>query len=179
MCNYRSMPETTDQPVAVRATAFIRASRWLHHPVRLGRYDAYWADGRVEFDVSLSKMMYRGHPADFAPIDESVHAHCPEVGTGRWVDEFGRVVEGPAQSDPNPPENGAGVRRKYGISRYETNPKAKRAWRLGGGAAGLGLGVLLITGPVSDGIAGFVGVIFCVGGLSSLAGLIPRKFRPW
>jgi hypothetical protein len=91
------MPETADQPVAVRATAFIRPSRWLHRPVRLVTYDAYWSDGRVVFDVSLIKMMYRGFPADFAPIDESVHAHCPEVGTGQWVDGYGRVVEGPTE----------------------------------------------------------------------------------
>lgn len=101
VCNYRAMPETVEQPFAVRATAFIRPSRWLHHPVRLVRYDAYWSDGRVDFDVSLTKMMYRGYPPDFAPIDESVHAHCPEVGTGRWVGQHGGVVEGPTQPEPN------------------------------------------------------------------------------
>ncbi|CAN7236253.1 hypothetical protein LJR078_000979 [Arthrobacter sp. LjRoot78] len=173
------MPETADQPVAVRATAVISPSRWLHRPVRLVTYDAYWADGRVEFDVSLSKMMYRGFPADFSAIDESVHAHCPEVGTGPWVNEFGGVVEGPTQTDPNPQGNGGGERRKYGVSRYESNPRANRAWRLGRGLAGLGLGAFLATGPVSDGIGGFVGVIFCAGGLASLAGLIPRKHRWW
>lgn len=173
------MPETADQPVAVRATAFIRPSRWLHRPVRLVRHDAYWADGRVDFGVSLSKMMYRGFPADFAAIDESVHAHCPEVGTGQWVDDFGRVVEGPTEINRNPPGNFGGERRKYGVSRYESNRKANRAWRLGRGVAGLGLGVFLTTGPISDGIAGFVGVIFCAGGLASLAGLIPRKHRWW
>ncbi len=173
------MPQTADKPFAVRATAFTRPSRWLHRPVCLVRYDAYWADGRVDFDVSLSQMMYRGYPADFAAIDESVHAHCPGVGTGRWVDEFGGVVEGTTQIDPNPQESGGGRRRKYGVSRYESNPKAARAWRLGRGVAGLGLGIFLATGPISDGIAGFVGVIFCAGGLVSLAGLIPGKRRPW
>ena len=152
---------------------------WLHRPVRLVRHDAYWADGRVDFGVSLSKVMYRGFPADFAAIDESVHAHCPEVGTGGWVNEFGQVVEGPTQIDPNPPGNRGGERRKYGVSRYESNPNANRAWRLGRGVAGLGLGVFLATGPISDGIAGFVGVIFCVVGLASLAGLIPGKYRWW
>jgi hypothetical protein len=173
------MPETVDQPVAVRATAFIRPSRWLHRPVRLVRYDAYWGDGRVDFDVSLSKMMYRGYPADFAGIDESVHAQCPEVGTGRWVDEFGGVIEGPTQPDPNPLGNGGGERRKYGISRYESKAKANYAWRLGGGVASLSLGVLLITGPISDGIAGPVGVVCSLSGLASLASLIPSKHRPW
>ena len=173
------MPETADKPVAVRATAFIRPSRWRHRPVLLVTYDAYWADGRVGFDVDLSTMMYRGFPADFAAIDESVHAHCPEVGTGQWVDDYGRVVEGPAEMNPNPPGNRGGVRRKYGLSRYESNPKVKRAWRLGRGVAALGIGVFLTTGPVSDGIGGFVGVLFCVGSLASLAGLIPGKRRPW
>jgi hypothetical protein len=116
------MPETVDQPVAVRATAFIRPSRWLHRPVRLVRYDAYWGDGRVDFDVSLSKMMYRGYPADFAAIDESVHANCPEVGTGRWVNEFGGVVEGPTQPDPNPPGNG-GTRTAFQPLRYTGLPR--------------------------------------------------------
>jgi hypothetical protein len=173
------MPETVDQPLAVRATAFIGPSRWLHRPVRLVRYDAYWADGRVDFDVSLTKMMYRGYPADFAPIDESVHAHCPEVGTGRWVGQHGGVVEGPTRPEPNPPETYGGRPRKYRPAKRRPNPKVNRAWRLGRGVAGLGLGVFLTTGPISDGIAGVVGVIFCAGGLASLAGLIPGKNRPW
>lgn len=173
------MSQTADQPVAVRATAFIRPSRWLHRPVRLVRYDAFWADGRLDFDVSLLKMMYRGFPADYAPIDESVHAHCPEVGTGQWVDDYGRVVEGPTEINPNPPGDRGGVRRKHGVSRHDSNPKLKRAWRLGRGVAGLGIGVFLTTGPVSDGIGGFVGVMFCIGGLASLAGLIPGKNRWW
>jgi hypothetical protein len=173
------MPETADQPVAVRATAFIRPSRWRHRPVRLVTYDAYWADGRVDFDVSLTKMMYRGFPADFAPIDKSVHDHCPEVGTGQWIGDYGQVVEGPTQVDPNAPGNRKGVRRKYGVSRYEPNPKASRAWRLGRGVAGLGIGVFLTTGPASDGIGGLVGVLFVISGVASLAGLITGKRRPW
>lgn len=178
-CNIQSMPETVDKPVAVRATAFIRPSRWRHQPVRRVRYDAYWADGQVDFDVRLSKMMYRRSPADFAVITASVDAHCPQVGTGRWVDEIGRVVEGPAQPDPNPLGNRAGERRKYEVSRHESNTKTKRAWRLGRGVAYLGIGVFLTTGPIRDGIAGFVGVIFCIVGLASVATLVPRKNRWW
>lgn len=173
------MPENADQPVAVRATAFIRFSTWRHRPVRLVTYDAYWADGRLDFAVDLPAMMYRGFPADLAAIDESAHAHCPEVGTGQWVDDFGRVVEGPTEINPNPPGNRGGERRKYGVSRYRPNTKANRAWRLSRGVAGLGIGVFLTTGPVSDGIGGVVGVIFCIGGLGSLVGLIPRKHRSW
>ncbi|MFE4836340.1 hypothetical protein ACFRAU_16875 [Arthrobacter sp. NPDC056691] len=133
----------------------------------------------MDFDVSLSQISYRGYPADFAAVDESVHAQCPEVGTGRWVDEVGRVVEGPTRTDPNPSGNRGGERRKYGVSRYESNLKANRAWRLGGGVIALSVGVVLTTGPISDGIAGFVGVLCHISGLASLASLVPRKYRPW
>lgn len=173
------MPEVADHPVAVRATAFIRPSRWLHRPVRLVRYDAYWADGRVDFGVDLSKLMYRGYPADFAVVDQSVHAYCPESGTGQWVDEVGRVVEGPAETDPNPPVIVGGTPRKYGVPIFESNTKTNRVWRLGGGAGGLTLGVYLMTGSASDGFAGFVGLLCFIVGLSSLVGLIPKKYRPW
>jgi hypothetical protein len=150
------MPERKDWPVAVRATAFIRPSRWLHRPLRLVRYDAYWANGRVDFNVRLSQVMYRGHPADFAAIDES-----------------------PAELDPKSAAGAGGVRRKYGVSRYQTNKKLDAAWRLGGGGAGTGLGTLLLTGPMSDGPVGFVGVLCLLGGLSALAGFIPKKYQPW
>lgn len=178
LCNYRSMPESVDHPAAVRATAFIRPSKWLHRPVRLVQYDVYWADGRVDFGVNLRQMMYRVHTTDFAAIDEAVHANCPETGTGQWVNESGSIVEGPAATE-RPSGNSRGVRRKYGVSRYQPSTKADRMWRLGGGTAGVGLGIFLTTGPISDGIAGFVGVLFCVFGLVSLAGLIPRRYRPW
>jgi hypothetical protein len=116
MCNYRFMPETADHPVAVRTTAYIGPSRWLHRPVRLVRYDAQWADGRLDFGVDLAQMMHRGLPADFAVIDERVHSHCPEVTTGQWVDEAGRIVEGPTETNENPSGNHAGTPRKYGVS---------------------------------------------------------------
>ena len=91
------MPQPAEKPVAVRATAFTRPSRWLQRPVRLVRYDAYWADGGVDFDVSLSQMMYRGYPADFAAIDEAVHDHCPEVGTGSgWASSAASLRDPPS-----------------------------------------------------------------------------------
>lgn len=69
------MPETVDQSVAVRAMAFIRPSKWrIYRPLRLVCYDDYWGNGRVDFGVCLSKVMYGGYPADFAAVDESVHA---------------------------------------------------------------------------------------------------------
>lgn len=168
----------SNQPVAVRATAFIKPSRWLHRPVRLVRYDAYWADGRVDFGVNLRRMMHAVHTTDFAAIDANVHANCPETGTGQWVNEYGSVVEGPTATEV-PSANSQGVRRKYGVSRYQPNTKANRMWLLGGGTAALGLGAFLTTGPISDGVAGFVGVLFCIFGLASLAGLIPKTYRPW
>jgi hypothetical protein len=171
------MPGTLDLPVAARATAFIGPSRWLRRPVRMVRYDACWPDGRVEFNVSLSKAMYRGWPADFAPVSDSVHAHCPDVGTGQWVDERGQVTEGPALGDPNPPLRG--IPRQHGATRRDLTPKARLAWRLGGGAALIGLGVLLLAGPAGDGIGGAVGAVCCLSGVAVLAGLVPKSRRRW
>ncbi|WP_457965621.1 hypothetical protein M1E17_04035 [Arthrobacter sp. D1-29] len=70
------------------------------------------------------------------------------------------------------------MRRKYGVSTYASKAKADRLWQLCGGVAILSLGVYLTTGPINDGIAGFVGVLCCVFGLASLAGLILGKHRP-
>ncbi len=124
--------------------------------MHLLRYDAYWADGRVDFDVSLSKMMYRGSPADFAAIEESVHDCCPEVGRGQWVGEFGGVVAGPIQPEPNPPGNVRGTPWEYGVSSYESYKKANRKWCVGFGLAGLCLGLYLLARPLGDGLVGFV-----------------------
>ncbi|MGY4857704.1 hypothetical protein [Cryobacterium sp. AP23] len=170
------MPATRQvQPVAARATAFIGSSRWLNRPVRMVRYDALWPDGRVEFNVSLTTAMYRGWPADFAPIEDSVHDNCPEVGTGRWVNEFAKVIDGPAERDPNPPV--VGIRRVFGATRREPNPRVRRAWRLSVGVVGLGLGILLLIGPARAGVIGLPGALCCFVGLMALAGLIPVKRR--
>ena len=173
------MPETVEHPVAVRAMAFTRPSRWRHRPVRLVRYDAYWAGGRVDFDVNLSKLMYRGSPADFAAIEESVHDHCPEAGTGHWVGESGAVVAGPTQTEPNPTGNVRGTPSKYGVSHYESYKKSGSRWRVGFGATSLSLGLYLVIGPLSDGFAGFVGALCVIFGLSALAGLLPKKYQWW
>ncbi|MBT2585585.1 hypothetical protein [Arthrobacter sp. ISL-95] len=166
------MPETLDLPVAVRATAYTGSSKWLRRPSRFVRYDACWADGRVEFGVSLTQAMYRGHPADFAAIDESVHSHCPEVGTGLWVDDSGQVAEGPDQPGPS----GSGGRpRKYGFSRSESSAKWSYGFQLGGGVLGVGLGALLIMGPLNVWWAGPLGVVCFLSGLAALTGLVMRK----
>lgn len=148
--------------------------------MRVIRYDAYWADGHVDFDVSLSKMMYRGSPADFEGIEGKVHDHCPEVGTGQWVGERGGVVEGPAKPEPNPPLNVRGTPWKYGVPRYKPNTKTYRNWRIGFGVVSLSLGLyILFPEPISDGFAGFVGVLCFIFGLSALSGLVPKKYRWW
>jgi hypothetical protein len=165
VCDHRLMPATTDHPVAVRATGFIGESRWRRRPVRRVLYDACWADGRVEFDVSLTAAMYRGWPADFGPIEDSVHANCPEVGTGRWVNGFAAVVDGPEVENPNPP----GPR----------SSRARLAWRLSLGVVLLGVGILLLTGPAGDGVLGGVSALCALAGLVTLAGAVPRRFRWW
>ena len=136
------MPGTRDQPAIVRATAFIGVSRWLRRPVRRVRYDACRADGRVDFDVSLTDVMYRGWRPDFAAIDNSVHAHCPRIGTGQWVNDVGQVVEGPAQVDPHPPGRSGGRPRRYRPDRRQPHPQERRAWRRGAGVTGLRVGIL-------------------------------------
>ena len=166
MCNYRSMPETGDHPVAVRAAAFIGPSRWLHRRVHLVRYDAYWADGRLDFEV----------------LEESVHGHCPEVGTGQWVGECGGVVAGPIQPELNPPGNVRGTRWEYGVSSYASYKKAHRKLSVGFvgfGVASLILSLYLLTGPGRDGFGGPVGVLCLIFGLSALSRLIPKKSRWW
>lgn len=132
--------------------------------------------------MNLARLMYRRSPADFAVLAERVHDECPEVGTGRWVDEIGRVVDGPVLSDPISPTGRGMQRRAYGSERTTVNPRVVRAWRLGGGLVGLALGILLVTGPAASGFTGFtgfLGVVCSLGGLASLAGLIPRRHRWW
>jgi len=179
VCDHLSMPATTDHPVAVRATGFIGESRWRRRPASRVRYDALWADGRVEFDVSLTAAMYRGWPADFQPIEESVHANCPEVGTGRWVNGFAAVVDGPEVENPNPPGPRSGWPGPSRVARREPSPRARLAWRLSRGVVALGVGIPLVTGPAADGFLGFVGVIFALSGAATLAGAVPALRRWW
>ncbi|KQR01900.1 hypothetical protein ASF72_12050 [Arthrobacter sp. Leaf141] len=118
--------------------------------------------------------MYRGQPADFATVSDAVHAHCPEVGPGFWIDQAGRVVDGPARTNPDPPKS-RGVPRKYGVSTRVADARAINAWRLGGGAAGLSLGLVLIAGPMGRGFGGFLGALCVLIGLAALAGLARNK----
>ena len=49
--------------------------------------------------------------------------------------------------------------------------RAINVWRLGGGAAGLSLGIVLIAGPMGTGFGGFLGALCVLIGLAALAGL--------
>ncbi|WP_285240240.1 hypothetical protein [Pseudarthrobacter sp. MEB009] len=168
------MPEPAEVVVAVRATAVIEPSRWLRRPVRLIRYDAIRTSGQLDFDERLPQVMYRGQPADFATVSDAVHAHCPEVGPGLWIDQAGRVVDGPTRTNPDPPKS-RGVPRKYGVSTRVADARAISAWRLGGGAAGLSLGLVLIAGPMGKGFGGFLGALCVLIGLAAFAGLARSK----
>ncbi|ANP73509.1 hypothetical protein PA27867_2565 [Cryobacterium arcticum] len=163
----------------MRATGFIGESRWRRQPVARVRYDACWADDRVEFDVNLTDVMLRGWPAGLKPIVDSVHANCPEVGTGRWVNGFAAVVDGPEAENPNPPGPRSGWPGRSGVARHWPGPRARLAWRLILGVVALGAGLLLITGPVRDSVLASVGAFCAVGGLVILAGAVPRRFRWW
>ncbi|MBP3037085.1 hypothetical protein J2M53_12615 [Arthrobacter sp. zg-ZUI100] len=108
------MSETADQPVAVRARAHMGTSKWLHRPVRLVCYDARWADGHVEFDVNIYKEVFRGrHTTDKDDIFQSMHATCPEVGTGQWVHVSYGVIDESSGPEPVPPKNHGGRPLKY------------------------------------------------------------------
>ncbi|MBX0301110.1 hypothetical protein K2F54_14135 [Cryobacterium sp. 1639] len=173
------MPATTDHPVAMRATGFIGESRWRRRPAGRVRYDAFWADGRVEFDVSLTDARLRGWPAGLKPVVDSVHADCPEVGTGRWVNRFAAVVDGPEVENPNPPGPRSGWPGRSEVARRGPSPRVRLAWRLSLGVVALGGGLLLIAGPVDDDVLASVGAFCAVGGLVTLAGAVPRRFRWW
>ena len=73
-------------PVAVRATARVEMSL-LRRRRRVVRYDARFADGRVERDVNLDSVLQgRRLPADAWATRDAAEAACPEVGTGTWVE---------------------------------------------------------------------------------------------
>ncbi|MDO9409414.1 hypothetical protein [Patulibacter sp.] len=163
-----------ESPSAVRAAASVRPSRWRRRPRRFVRYDALWADGRVELDVGLSDAMYRGHPADFEPVRRAVHAACPEVGTGRWVDDRGAVIDGPGAPASTAPGADGGRPRAYRPPQ-DRRWASPRTWRLAGGSAAVAVGVPLVTGVLGDGVAGPVGVVLCLSGVAALAGLRPGR----
>ena len=108
------MSETADQPVAVRARAHIGTSKWLRRPVRLVCYDARWANGRVEFDVNIYKVVLREmHTTDKEAIFQSMNATCPEAGIGQWVHVRFGVIDVYSGPEPTAPKNRGGRPVKY------------------------------------------------------------------
>ncbi len=84
-------------PRAFRATAYYRTSRWLGRQERAFRYDVLWADGTVDHDIDLVKVMYQRAPADFAVTEAGMMKHTPDVGAGPWIAyAYGMPVDGPA-----------------------------------------------------------------------------------
>jgi hypothetical protein len=133
----------------------------------------------VTFGVSLVGLMYRRAPADFQPIERAVHATCPAVGTGRWVDSRGGVVDGPAAGAPAGAEARGARRQRHrppGTAPDATRVRARgRRLRLASGVAGLGLGIPLVLAAPSAEVAGPVGVVCCLVGASALAALLPGR----
>ncbi|MET3510765.1 hypothetical protein [Plantibacter flavus] len=172
------MRESPDRPVAVRATAFRGTSRWRRRPLRFVGYDALLPDGSVWFDVDLAAAM-PAHPADASTRETNVHDRCPEVGAGPWVDGFGRAVEGPDDGGPSLSARRRARPRPAGPSRRRPSAKVGRRWRTGFGVAALGLGALLVIGPLRDTPLGFLGAVSALAGVAALAGLVPRARRWW
>lgn len=82
-----------DLPEVFRAEARIEPSRFLRRPRRVLHYDAAWPDGSIVRDVHLVDLMYRRAPADYEVVKRAMDEHCPEVGTGSWVEyPTGRVI---------------------------------------------------------------------------------------
>ncbi|KQQ51690.1 hypothetical protein [Plantibacter sp. Leaf314] len=166
------------RPVAVRATAFRGTSRWRRRPVRFVGYDALLPNGSVQFDVDLAWGM-PAHPADASTRDVNVHDRCPEVGAGPWVDGFGRAVDGPVDAGPPLSARRRARPRPTDLPRRRASAKSGRRWRAGLGVAAIGLGILIVVGPLRDTPAGFVGVVCALAGLAALLDLIPRAGRWW
>jgi hypothetical protein len=160
-----------DRPVAVRAAAFARPSRWRRRPRRVVRYDALGADGRVRLDVDLGDALGPGYPADLSPVRRAIHDACPEDGTGRWIDRAGAVVDGPGPPSSSDPRARGGRPQRYRPPTDEPAAAVPRTWRLGVGVLGLATGVPLVSGLLGDGVAGPVGVVLCLTGVATLAGL--------
>lgn len=170
-CDHRRVPSDDhpdDRPLAVRAVASVRPSRWRGRQVRVCRYDALHHHGRVETDVRIT-VMYRRSPADFETVSRTVHHSCPEVGTGEWVDAAGRVVDGPGPLDlrGRPVRNG----RRVPWPQRERRPDPRRAllWRTGLGAVAVVTGILLLVGTEGDGPLAALGALLTACGSAALA----------
>lgn len=176
------MADATDLPVAVRAVAFMGMTRHGQALQRRVRYDVYWADGRMAFDVDLSKMMHRGSAADFYVVEREAHSHCPELGAGQWIGASGSVVEGPSQPEPTPPENLKGRPQLFGaekIRNEEQFHKTSLVWRLVIGTLALAFGLYVVFGAGRTGVFGFLGLLCCFAGFLLLLSSLPETYRFW
>jgi hypothetical protein len=74
------------RPLALRATASLQKTL-LGRRKRVFRYDAYYADGRVDREISADAVLDgRSLPADAWATRDAAEAACPETGTGPWVE---------------------------------------------------------------------------------------------
>jgi hypothetical protein len=156
-----------DRPLAVRAVASVRPSRWRGRQVRVCRYDALHHDGRVETDVRIT-VMYRRSPADFETVSRTVHHSCPEVGTGAWVDATGRLVGGPGPLD-HPGRLRNGRRVPWPAREARTDPRRAARWRAALGAVAVVTGILLLVGTEGDGPLAAAGALLTLCGSAALA----------
>ncbi|MHA3947181.1 hypothetical protein [Cellulomonas bogoriensis] len=83
-----------ERPTALRATARIETTLFGRRK-RVVRYDARYADGRIEHDVHVDEVLEgRRLPADAWTARHASDAACPELGTGSWVEyPTGRLRE--------------------------------------------------------------------------------------
>ncbi|WP_146244230.1 hypothetical protein [Curtobacterium sp. MCBD17_032] len=155
------MEDEHERAVAVRAVASYRPSRSRRRPVRVCRYDAWWPDGHITHDVSFSRATGRRAPADLETLVRQVQGACPRIGVGRWIDEHGAVLVGPAEPSV-PPGAGAGRPVPWPPSGPPVVGRSRRASvRLGLGTAGvllLGGAVVLVRVSPTDPL-GVVGVL--------------------
>lgn len=74
------------RPLALRATASFKKTL-LGRRKRVFRYDAYYADGRVDRNVNADAVLDgRSLPADAWATRDAAETACPETGTGPWVE---------------------------------------------------------------------------------------------
>ena len=87
---------TWERARAIRAIAMPETSAFGRKK-RKFRYDALFADGRVERDVDVDAALEGGRfPADAWATRQAAEASCSGAGVGQWVEyATGRVLEDP------------------------------------------------------------------------------------
>jgi hypothetical protein len=162
---------TSPRPLAIRAIASVRPSLILRRPRRVCYYDAFWPNGWVQRNISPSALMYQRDPADYSVFEKHLHAACPEVGVGSWIDYCGSNLDAVIGDVPVEPPTGLGHRVDYeepGVPRPDRS-RRRRAQKLGVGAGSLIVGGALIILNGSTGFLAFVSFAFCVAGLALLS----------